>query len=237
MGGLIPHARFTTTVILLINTGLYVATTLYSMRTGRGALSGPDAETLLNFGAMFPPLIHAGQWWRLITAGFLHGGLLHIFMNSWVLFDLGAQTEEFFGTSRMIVIYLAATIFGFWASMHFATLSVGASAGLFGLIGAMIAFGVRERSSYGGALRSFYVRWAVYGLAMSFLFPGTDIAAHVGGLAGGFAVAYVAGTPRLEGFSEQVWRGLAGLSIAITVVAFVAMFLWLTRPVAAASAF
>ncbi len=229
MGGLIPHARFTTTLILLINTGLYVAMAVYSMKSGRGGLMGLDGETLVNFGAMFPPYIHAGQWWRLITAGFLHGGIIHILMNSWVLFDLGAQTEEFYGTSRMIVIYFAATLAGFWASMHFAPLSVGASAGLFGLIGAMIAFGVRERSSYGSALRSFYMRWAMYGLVMGFIIPNIDMAAHLGGLAGGFAVGYIAGPPRLAGTIETLWRGIAALSVVATALAFAAMFMWLAN--------
>lgn len=227
MGGLIPHARFTTTLILLINTGLYIATTLYAMKSGRGGFMGLDGETLVSFGAMYPPYIQAGQWWRLITAGFLHGGIIHILMNSWVLFDLGAQTEEFFGTSRMIAIYFAATVCGFWASEHFAHLSVGASAGLFGLIGAMIAFGVRERSSYGSALRSFYIRWALYGLVLGFIIPNIDMAAHLGGLAAGFAVAYVAGPPRLVGNIEKVWRGVAALAVLITALAFANMFLWL----------
>jgi rhomboid protease GluP len=178
---------------------------------------------------MYPPAIRAGQWWRLITAGFLHGGIIHILMNSWVLFDLGAQTEEFYGTSRMIAIYFASTIFGFWASMHWAPLSIGASAGLFGLIGAMIAFGVRERSSLGAAMRGFYLRWALYGLVMSFVIPNIDIAAHLGGLAAGFAVGYVAGPPRLVGAGERAWRGVAGLCIAVTLLAFAAMFLWLTH--------
>ena len=93
MGGLIPHARFITMLIILINTGLYAATVLYSMRSGGNAID-LDTRTLLLFGAKYGPAIAQGQWWRLITAGFLHGGLLHILMNMWVLFDLGAQLEE-----------------------------------------------------------------------------------------------------------------------------------------------
>jgi rhomboid protease GluP len=228
LGGLIPHARFTTVLILLINTGLYVATALYSMRAGRGGFMDIDGQTLVNFGAMFPPYIHAGQWWRLVTAGFLHGGIIHILMNSWVLFDLGAQTEEFFGTSRMLVIYFAATVVGFYASEHFAFLSVGASAGIFGLIGSMIAFGITEGSAMGAALRSFYIRWAIFGLVLSFL-PNVDIAAHVGGLAAGFAIGYLAGTTRMRMRTEILWRVAAGLSIAITALAFAAMFIWMLR--------
>ena len=86
-------------------------------------------------------MIRQGEWWRLLTAGFLHGGLFHILMNSWVLFDLGAQVEEIYGTSRYLVFYFIATVTGFLASAVFSgALSIGASAGIFGLIGAMIGF-------------------------------------------------------------------------------------------------
>ncbi|MBS1874193.1 MAG: rhomboid family intramembrane serine protease [Acidobacteria bacterium] len=231
MGGLIPQARFTTTLLLLINGGLYVAMMIYSSKSGRGGIQGLDGYTLVNFGAMYPPLIQAGQWWRLITAGFLHGGIMHILMNSWVLFDLGAQTEEFFGTSRMLFIYFMSTVVGFWASAHFAHLSVGASAGIFGLIGAMIAFGVKERSSYGSALRSFYMRWAMYGLVLGFIVPNIDMAAHIGGLAAGFGAGFVAGTPRIASRTERVWQGIAALCVIITVLAFLNMFMGLARVV------
>jgi rhomboid protease GluP len=132
LGGLIPHARFTTIMILLINTGLFLADYL-----------NPQAG-LTRFGASLPAPYMQGQWWRLITAGFLHGGVFHILMNSWVLFDLGAEVEQLYGTSRLIVFYFVSTITGFWTSSHLGLhSSVGSSAGIFGLIGAMLAFGVR----------------------------------------------------------------------------------------------
>jgi rhomboid protease GluP len=165
LGGYVPHAHFVTSMILLINFGLYAATSLYSMNTGGGGWMGIDGRTLFDFGAKYRDAILAGQWWRLITAGFLHGGLLHILMNSWVLFDLGAQVEEIYGAARFIVFYLVSTVFGFIASsLFYPGLSVGASAGLMGLIGAMIAVGVKYRSSFGAAVRGLYVRWAIYGL-------------------------------------------------------------------------
>jgi rhomboid protease GluP len=106
LAGFIPRARFNTVIILLVNFGLYVATAIYAMQAGLGGDAlNLDSRTLLLFGAKFGPLIGAGQWWRLVTAGFLHGGLMHILMNSWVLFDLGATVEEVYGASRMYVIY------------------------------------------------------------------------------------------------------------------------------------
>lgn len=229
LGGLIPQARFTTVMILTLNFGLYAATVLYSIRHGNTSIMDVDGRTLLLFGAKAPAFIFAGQWWRLITAGFLHGGLFHILMNSWVLFDLGAQVEEVYGSSRLIVIYFISSVFGFLASTFWSpALSIGASAGLFGLIGAMIALGTRYRSALGQQIRGLYVRWAVYGLLIGFLpFFNIDNAAHLGGLAAGFLAGYVAGVPRLtSGWLERAWHLLAGAAVALTALAFLRMFLW-----------
>jgi rhomboid protease GluP len=230
LGGLIPQARFTTVIIMTINFGLYLAMAVYSMRSGSGGtFMDLDGRTLFDFGAKLREAILGwGQWWRLITAGFLHAGLFHILMNSWVLFDLGTTVEQFFGTRRMLVIYFVSTVTGFLASMYWTpNLSVGASAPVFGLIGAMIALGVTERTSLGSAIKAMYTRWALYGLAFGFLFGGIiDNAAHIGGLAGGFATAYLAGTPKLvQDWKEQVWRFASYSCIALTVLAFLEMFL------------
>jgi rhomboid protease GluP len=239
LGGLIPHARFTTMMILLVNVGMYIATVLYSMRGNRGGGMDLDVQTLLDFGAKYSYAIFAlGQWWRLITAGFLHGGLLHIGMNMWVLFDLGVQVEQTYGTSRYLVFYFVSTVCGYLASSWWApnTPSIGASAGIFGLIGAMIALGMRDRSAYGAMVRSVYTRWAMYGLALGILpsFFGIsfmDNAAHIGGISSGFVIAYVAGTPRFSRAVETAWRAAAGVALALTALAFAEMFLWLnSRP-------
>jgi rhomboid protease GluP len=224
IAGFLPHARFTTSMILLLNFGLYVATALYSMQHNLGGgFQDLDTRTLVFFGAKFRPLISMGQYWRLVTAGFLHGGLIHILMNSWVMYDLGTQVEEVFGTRRYLTIYFVATVTGFGASTIFsAGTSVGASAGLFGCIGAMIAYGTLVRSSMGQAIRSHYVRWAMYGLAMGLL-PGfrIDNAAHIGGLAGGLAIAWIAGLPRLpDSAREKVWLAVAWICIALTAYSF-----------------
>src|SRR5678815_777795 len=120
LGGLIPHQRFVTMLILLINTGLYLATMLrVTQQGGGGGLGDLDNRTLVDFGAKFAPyILSGGQWWRLITAGFLHGNLLHILMNSWVLFDLGPQVNQAFGTPRFLTIYFVSTVTGFLASLY-----------------------------------------------------------------------------------------------------------------------
>ncbi len=231
LGGLIPQANFTTSIILLLNFGLYAATAIYSLRSGNGGgWMDLDGRTLFQFGAKYREAIFLGQWWRLVTAGFLHGGLFHILMNSWVLYDLGAQVEQVYGARRLLVFYFVSTVFGFAASTYWsAGLSVGASAGLFGLIGAMIALGVRYQTSLGKAIRGMYLRWAIYGLLFGLL-PGfrIDNAAHLGGLAAGFGCAYLAGLPSArESLGERLWGLGAYAAVGVTVLSFLAMVRWL----------
>jgi rhomboid protease GluP len=138
--------------------------------------------------------------------------------------------NQAFGTPRFLTIYFVSSVTGFLASLYWSpAISIGASAGLCGLIGAMIAFGTRDRSAFGAALRRQYIQWVVYLLIFGLL-PGfnVDNAAHIGGLAGGFVVAYIAGTPGFSQAAENVWRLAAGLSLAATAYAFFQMFLHLT---------
>jgi rhomboid protease GluP len=159
---LIPSAQFATIVILTLNCGIFLITLLASARSGAGSLMNVDGMTLLRFGAVWPRAVFGGEWWRLLTAGFLHGGLMHIVFNSWALMDIGTHAEQVYGTRRMAAIYLIATMGGFAASSVFTgSLSVGASAGLFGLIGAMIAYGTTGHGIEGTRVKQFYVSWAL----------------------------------------------------------------------------
>jgi rhomboid protease GluP len=220
LGGLIPAARFTTVMILVINVALFLIQN-YIPQSG-----------LTQAGESVPAVLMDGQWWRLITAGFLHGGWLHIGMNMWVLFDIGAEVEMLYGTSRMIVFYFVSTVTGFAASSHIGShFSLGASAGIFGLIGAMLAYGFTERTSLGAQVKSLYMRWVIYGLVLSFI-PGVDFWAHVGGFSGGFIAGWLASTPRARlMWKEPLIKALAGASIALTVAAFGLMYLAMSRPV------
>jgi rhomboid protease GluP len=237
IGGFIPHARFNTMLILLINAGLFVVTLIFSMKVGgSGGFGDIDSRVLYAFGSKVGIHYLDGQWWRLVTAGFLHAGLLHILMNSWVLFDLGAQVEAIYGASRMWVIYFLGTVAGFYLSALCRPgtpgdpgISIGASAGLCGLIGAMIALGVRHRNPAGNAIRGMYIRWAIYTLIWGLLFPAVDNYAHIGGMAAGFVVAYFAETPRAAGPSESLWQGASWCCIILTVVSFLKMWLWFSQ--------
>jgi rhomboid protease GluP len=231
IGGLIPADRFVTMLLLMINTALYVATVVISARKGafdlRGGLfsfGSVDYGTLSAFGMNEFIYVNAGHWWRLLTAGFLHLSLLHIAMNMWSLLSVGAQVEEIFGSSRMVVIYLFSTFTGFWSSYYFHHgSSAGASAGLFGLVGAMIALGSLHRtSSFAQAAKAMYLQTAIYGLVIGFLgYLPMDNWAHVGGLAGGYCMARLTGVDNKDGGpKDRTWNWGAAAAVAITAFAF-----------------
>lgn len=156
--------------------------------------------------------------------GFLHGGILHILMNSWALFDLVGEVEQFYGASRLIVVYIFTTFTGFLLSYLLKpnTVSIGSSAALFGLIGIMLSTGLRRDTPLAQSVRSYYKRWAIYGLIFS-LIPGLniDIRAHIGGLAGGFVLGLIAGLPGIRNSPKEIlWNILAGLAILVTIYSF-----------------
>ncbi len=221
----IPHANTTAMVILIINVAFFLAEIAVSYKfTKTTDISG---QVAVLFGAKYGPLIHAGQSWRLITAGFLHGGFMHIFMNSWSLFILVREVEQFYGTSRLVFAYVFSTFTGFLCSFYWSpgSLSLGASAACFGMIGIMLAMGLRNRADpLAQLVKTHYTQWFVIGLVLS-LIPGIDMAAHVGGFLGGFVVGWLGGLPGLPNTPrETVWKVLAGAAVAFTVYAFLQDF-------------
>lgn len=220
--GLIPQTHFTTVIILALNFGLFVASLLLSMKLGSESMMSIPVEVLVVFGAKYgPPMVRQEQWWRLVTAGFLHGGVFHILMNSWVLLDLGSHAEAIFGTPRYLVIYLVTSVFGFTASLFWSPMvpSIGASAAACGLIGAMMAYAHRSGS---GMIWSFYMRWILLIVVIGFI-PGFNIdnAAHLGGFVAGFALGYLAGTPGGARAIEMSWNVAAGVAVAVVAVSLV----------------
>jgi rhomboid protease GluP len=231
LGGFISARHFTTFIVLCINFALFVATMVLTSKLQGGSLSlfgSIDGGALVAFGAMERFRILArDEWWRLVTAGFLHGGVLHILMNSWVLFDLGAQVEEFYGTSRYVVIYVLSSVTGFLLSLFWSSgFSVGASAAACGLIGAMMAYGRRTGNSL---IWKGYMRWAIMLLIFGLLVPMVDNAAHIGGFIGGFAIGYVAGTPRYGSPAESLWKAGAGFAILLVAASFFFAYQLLSR--------
>ena len=217
----LPRANLTSIIVLIINATLFLVELITSNRLANAPFGTLNGNVALYLGAEIPSAIHAGQWWRLITAGFLHGGFWHIAINSWSLFILVTEVEQFYGTSRFIVVYIFSTITGFWLACFFGSISLGASAPAFGLFGIMLAMGLRHRSDpLAQAIRAHYGQWLILGLVLS-LMPGVSLSAHVGGLVGGFLIGVVAGLPGLPNTPREfVWKALAAVAILITIYAF-----------------
>lgn len=230
MAGFLEGDRFLTNLLLLINIGLFIGTLMYSS-DNRHISMDPSADALIAFGGKYGYyIVYGGQWWRLITAGFLHGGILHIGMNMWVLYDLGPRVDAVFGNWRYIVIYIVSTVTGYLASLYWApaVLSIGASAGIAGLIGGMVGLGTREKHGLMGAERNRYLQWMLMIVVMGFLISGIDNAAHIGGFVGGFIVAYIAGSKGHARGDDTLWKTLGAVAIAVTLYAFFQMVRYLT---------
>jgi len=164
--------------------GINVVAYLWELATG--ALSSDQA--LIDHGAMWGPAIAAGQWWRIVTGSFLHGGLLHITFNMIALWQVGLFTEQVFGSNRMLLLYFMSMFGGGWAIYHFTydEITVGASGAIFGIFGALTAAGVRlgER---GRPLVTSNIGIIVLNLLIGFMAPNhISNAGHIGGLVCGF---------------------------------------------------
>ncbi|MBI3896523.1 MAG: rhomboid family intramembrane serine protease [Acidobacteria bacterium] len=190
-----------------------------------GSLFGSlDSYTLVRFGAKYGFLIEGGEWWRFATPIFLHANLIHLAFNTWVLFDLGPAVEALYGSPKFVVLYILSGIAGFAGSFLWQpnAISIGASGALFGLIGAMVAYGYRYRRSSSDSAKNMFVRWAIYGLIYGFLIPGVDNAAHIGGLAAGVAFgSLVSDMPLLTRESIYLWRFLGVLVVLLVAFGFI----------------
>jgi membrane associated rhomboid family serine protease len=183
------YAPLWTYVFLGINALVWLAMT---------AMGGSDnLNVLVFFGAKYNPLIVAGQYWRLLTACFIHIGILHLFFNAYALYSIGPTVEQRFGRSRFLALYILAGLAGSVLSfIGNRNLSAGASGALFGLIGAMIAYFTTYRAQFGQwgkrALTN-VLTVAGINLVFGFVSPGIDNLGHIGGLLAGLALGWAYG--------------------------------------------
>jgi len=189
-----------TTALLIANILIFGISVVLTLQGGQGAglriLFSLDGEVLYRLGALWAPAIVHGEPYRLVTAMFLHGGLIHIGFNMMVLMDIGPVVEEVYGSARFLFLYTTAGIAGYVFSAFtpfrsHPTLAVGASGAILGLIGVMIAITTRRGGSSMQALRSRLISWVVSIFVFGLLFSGIDNWAHFGGLAAGFGLGKV----------------------------------------------
>lgn len=229
---LLPTESPVTYIILGLNFLLFAVSFMASLRGGEtlSLLGGIRGDVLLRLGARQSFLIWQGQWWRLVMPIFLHGGLLHIAMNTWVLMDIGPQLEELYGSARYLFLYVATGIAGFLASTAWNIytlqgygIGIGASSALMGLIGLLLAMTTRRGGTYMQMIRGQLLRWVAYILIFGIIVSGVDNAGHIGGLAAGFLLGRVMADREPAGAAERkrayALGWLAGLVVAASFAA------------------
>ena len=205
---------------------------------GLFSLLSPDRDVLKLFGASGAgPVFYQGHWWTVLSAAWLHGGILHFGLNMMSLRTLVPMIVEFYGPARMVIIYTAGSIAGFALSsiaaryfpvfpviggkvFWFDHMTVGASASLAGLLGAMVYYGRRSGS---GMVRTQATQWVTSMFVYGLLIPIIDNYAHLGGLAGGYLVARILDPLKPE-------RGDHIVIAILCMAASVAAILWSAIP-------
>jgi membrane associated rhomboid family serine protease len=174
-------AGLVTRALIGINVGVYVLELLLG-----GEING-TRNWLFEHGVLFGPLVADGDWWRLITAAFLHYGPLHLGMNMLVLWIIGPALEEYLGHARYALLYLVAGLAGSAGALLVSADSptVGASGAIWGIMGAALLLEARRIYVFGGQALGL----VVFNLAISFLIPGISIGGHIGGGIGGALAA------------------------------------------------
>ncbi len=218
-----------TQAILGINVAVFLAMVL----AGVSMLANPSGQDLVRWGANFGPLTVSGQWWRLLTSVFIHGGLLHIAFNMWCLWDLGRLAESVYGHWTFAAVYLIAGLSASLGSVIWNPniLSVGASGAIFGIAGALIAsFYLGEfslpRVAMTGMLRS-VVMFVGYNLFFGAVIARTDNAAHIGGLLMGLLLGAL--IAKVAPGHDDYLRRVAVLLVGILLVAGAVMWLQHSR--------
>jgi rhomboid protease GluP len=240
LGKILPTNAPVTYCVLSICCLLYGITLLYSLRSGNSVLpegggigalmgiAGIDLRTLRVFGDLLPMglMLSLNQPWRLVTAIFLHGSLLHIAFNMWVLMDIGPRVEEIYGSARYLFLYVATGVAGYVLSSFAGHESVGASGSIMGLIGLLIAVTTLSGGAAAKMERGALIRWVVIIFIIGF-YPGSGIDnyAHFGGLAAGFGLGKVLVDRQPQGASENRIANALGWGTAIVVAGCLAFML------------
>ena len=208
---------------------LFIPTHMPMGRDFLGLLPAPSYVSLNLLGWADIRLMLAGNWWVLVTATFLHGGILHILFNMMWVRDLGPQTEYLFGPHKMLIIFILSGVAGnlvavftpLVANSFLGTRSallpvIGASGAVFGLMGAMIAFGRKRGGFYGRQLVRQMGMWALILIVMGFLLPGVSNAAHIGGFIAGFIIGQILSLRRFTvNGSAGFWMALAVMGLCV----------------------
>lgn len=200
-------------VIITVNV-LYFALSLILSRGG-GFLS-PGQTSLLLLGATGTyPIDQYGRYWTLISANYLHGGMLHIIFNMMALKQIAPWASNEYGSSRMFSIYTLGGIFGYVVSyLAGVPFTIGASAAVCSLIGALLYYGKSRGGSYGSSVYREVSGWVISLFVFGLIFPGINNWAHGGGIIAGILIGWLLGynERRRENHFDQALALLCGLA-------------------------
>jgi len=228
---ILPHFSNLTSILITFNVVMLALPLMIwgaAPAAGFFSLLSPSGKTMLLFGAKWDPLIvELGQYWRLVTAGFLHWGVIHLAMNSYALTILGPLVEESFGWRKTLFIYIVCDACAFGVSAVFSrdSLSAGASGPVFGLIGFAFVFAKFRAGSRGRAISQQMMGFITPAIVMLFL-PGIDNAAHIGGfLAGAVLAMFVDSGEPYTPQARRLWAVLTVLTLLVLFGSFAMMVL------------
>ena len=184
-----------TYILLIANILLYIVPIMF----------GVYNDILNRFCLYGPNVREYNEFYRLITCGFLHADIFHLFFNCYSLYIIGSQLEGFMGKPKYIIIYLFSLIMGSLMSITFNTNpSIGASGAVFGLMGSLLYFGYHYRVYLGTTLRSQIIPLILINLLYGFTVSGIDNFGHIGGLIGGFLITMALGVKYKSSNSEKI---------------------------------
>ncbi len=179
-------------------------------------LSPAIYNDFINLFANYYINIQNGEIYRLITSIFLHGNSVHLFFNMYALYIIGPEIERYYGTLKFLIIYLMSGIIGsLFSAVLTTSASIGASGAIFGLFGSLLYFGFNYRATLDSYLKGQIIPLILINLLVGLIVPGIDVAAHVGGLIGGFLISYMLG---IKGFNKKN-HTLHGLIMTIILLA------------------
>lgn len=213
-----PKKIVVTNILIAINVIVFLVVFALS----GGVLSG---GALLKYGALNSYLVTSGDWYRLITSAFLHGGLLHLLFNMYSLYIIGTQIENFTGKGKYLLIYFVSALSASLMSCVITpnSISVGASGAIFGLLGALVYFGTQYRIYLSSVIKNQIIPLIVINLLLGFMVSGIDNAAHIGGLIGGVLIAMALGVQKKENTKNKV-NGWICLIIYLAFLSYLLFF-------------
>jgi rhomboid protease GluP len=190
-------------------------------------------EIAVRWGALYPPLVYAGEWWRLLTSGFLHANFMHIAFNMFALYSLGTVLEHWQGRWRIAALFLFSVLTSALAALWFTPkgITLGASGGVFGLLGGFTVIALLYWKDYPEQARKQLFGWIprvlIINAAISLL-PGISLAGHAGGLAGGLLIGLIIMRSPVRRNPLPEWA-LPALALLLAGTAALAHYL-ITRP-------